>query len=96
MKFSMAKEEKTKQDITGNFITQNEVDQLLKIDDLINDDGKKEDKSLITEIKDAILNSGKLRLTGWISLRKKLSEIEELVPHIDLIIKLIKQQKQPS
>jgi len=54
---------------------------------------KKDDKSLVSELKKAILDSGKLELEQWFSLREQLQEIEELIPHIDLIIKLKKEDK---
>jgi hypothetical protein len=69
-----------------NLLSQDEVNELLTINGFISD--KKEQKNLIDEIKDAILDSGKLELTAWRSLRARLREIEELIPHIDLIIQL--------
>lgn len=75
-------------------VSQNEIDELLAIADFIEQKDKKEDKhSLIEEIKSAILDSGKLSLNEWNALRRKLHEIESLIPHIDLIIRL-KEQKQ--
>ena len=38
-------------------------------------------------------NSGKLKLKEWHTLRRKLQEIEELIPHIDLIIRLKEQRE---
>ena len=67
-------------------ISQEELDNLLHINELIGTD--REQRSLIDELKKAILDSGKLQLSEWKSLRKKLSEIEQLIPHIDLIISL--------
>lgn len=52
-----------------------------------------ESHTLINEIKEAILDSGKLKLEQWETLRQHIKEIEELIPHIDLIIKL-KKAKQ--
>jgi len=69
-----------------NLLTQKEINELLEIGNLI--DEKQERKSLVDEIKYALLNSGKLTLKDWKSLRNKLKEIEELIPHIDMIIKL--------
>jgi len=75
-------------------ISQNEIDELLTIADFIDSkDENKSDHSLVEEIKSAILDSGKLSLREWSALRKKLLEIEELIPHIDLIIRL-KDQKR--
>ncbi len=72
-------------------ISQDEINDLLTIGGFISDG--KDDKSLIYEIKNAILDSGKLSLREWRSLRARLKEIEKLVPHIDLIIELKEKQK---
>ncbi|GEM_PF-846974 len=69
-----------------NLLSQDEVDDLLTINGFISEQSIK--RSLIDEIKDAILDSGKLRLLEWKSLRARLKEIERLIPHIDLIIEL--------
>jgi len=69
-----------------NLLTQSEVDRLLKISEFIEEE--KKDKNLVAEIRDAILDSGKLSLSDWRKLRTKLREIERLIPHIDLIIEL--------
>lgn len=69
-----------------NLLTQKEINDLLAINNLISDENK--NKSLVDEIKYALLNSGQLTLKDWKSLRYKLKEIEELIPHIDMIIKL--------
>jgi hypothetical protein len=69
-----------------NLISQEEINELLTINGFIRDG--KEQKSLIDQIKDAILDSGKLQLSEWKSLRNRLKEIERLIPHIDLIIEL--------
>ena len=66
-------------------ISQVDIDNLLKINDLIESDTN---DSLLHELKQAILDSGKLDLRQWRELRKQLHEIEELIPHIDLIIRL--------
>ncbi len=66
-------------------ISQAELDNLLCINDFIQDDGK---NSLVNELKRAILDSGQLELAQWLSLREQLQEVETLIPHIDLIIKL--------
>lgn len=76
----------TKKEESLNLLSQDEVNELLTIGGFISKD--KSHKSLIDEIKDAILDSGRLELAQWKSLRAKLREIEELVPHIDLIIQL--------
>lgn len=69
-------------------ITQAELDKLLHINEFI---GQSDQDSLVSELKQAILDSGKLELAQWQSLRDHIKEIEELVPHIELIIKLKSQ-----
>lgn len=66
-------------------ISQADLDELLHINEFIE---QKENDSLVAELKQAILDSGKLELEQWEALRDHLREIEELIPHIDLIIKL--------
>ena len=68
-----------------NIISQADLDSLLHITDFLD---QKKDESLIGEIKKAILDSGKLELRQWQALRSQIREIEDLIPHIDLIIKL--------
>jgi len=76
-----------------NLVSQAEVDELLNIHDLI--EGKRESqRSLIDEIKEAILDSGKLTVEEWRSLRDRIREIETLIPHMDLIIKLKEAQER--
>ena len=70
-------------------ISQDDLDTLLHINEFIERD---ENDSLVCELKHAILDSGKLSLAQWKSLRAHLQEIEELIPHIDLIIKLKKER----
>ncbi|NQZ07196.1 MAG: hypothetical protein HRT35_08540 [Algicola sp.] len=70
-------------------ISQDDLDTLLHINEFIDQD---ENDSLVCELKHAILDSGKLSLGQWQSLRTHLQEIEELIPHIDLIIKLKKER----
>ena len=70
-----------------NLLSQEEINELLTINGFIREK-KPAEKTLIDEIKDAILDSGKLELREWRSLRDRLREIEELIPHIDLIIEL--------
>ncbi len=66
-------------------ISQADLDQLLHINEFI---GQNDKNSLVSELKQAILDSGKLEIEQWQSLREHIKEIEELIPHIDLIIKL--------
>ncbi|MGL1957364.1 MAG: hypothetical protein OCD00_08625 [Colwellia sp.] len=73
----------------NEIISQAEIDNLLHINELIEAQGE---NSLIDELKQAILDSGKLELAQWQSLREHLHEIEQLIPHIDLIIKLKKEK----
>ena len=72
-----------------NLISQDDLDSLLRINEFIETD---DENSLVEELKQAILDSGKLELRQWQSLREHISEIEELIPHIDLIIKLKKDK----
>lgn len=71
---------------SNNLLSQDEINDLLTINGFISEG--KEQKSLIDEIRSAILDSGKLQLAEWKSLRTRLKEIEKLIPHIDLIIEL--------
>jgi hypothetical protein len=75
-------------------LSQEEVDRLLSISGFIGDAATSDGKSLIDEIKGAILDSGKLSLDEWMGLRDRLKEIERLVPHIDLIIELKQKLKK--
>jgi len=77
-----------------NLISQEEIDELLAIHDLISSGEKPESKSLIGEIKDAILDSARLTLDQWRSLRQRIKEIELLIPHMDLIIQLKEAQER--
>ena len=74
---------------TDELISQEEIDKLLRIDEFIHQNGQ---QSLLSELKKAILDSGKLKLQQWQLLRDQLAEIEELIPHIDLIIKLMNER----
>lgn len=74
-------------------LSQLEVDQLLKISELLEE---RKESNLIDEIKDAILDSGKLSLPDWRRLRNRLKEIERLIPHIDLIIELKGKSGSPD
>ena len=74
---------------TDDLISQDDIDSLFRINEFIEPD---DENSLVEELKQAILNSGKLELDQWQSLRDHLYEIEQLIPHIDLIIKLKKEK----
>lgn len=74
---------------TDEIISQADIDNLFRINEFIEPD---DEHSLVEELKRAILDSGKLELDQWQSLREHLGEIEALIPHIDLIIKLKKGQ----
>jgi hypothetical protein len=67
---------------------QDELDQLLRAGGLLEEGRDGGQRSLIDELNDAILDSGRLSLKEWRALRARLKEIERLVPHIDLIIEL--------
>ncbi len=75
-------------------LSQEEIDRLLSISGFIGDGSQTDRKSLIDEIKDAILNSGTLSLDEWMGLRDRLKEIERLIPTIDLIIELKQKLKK--
>ncbi len=79
-----------------NLITQNEIDELFKIHELIADQEEEKSLSLVEEIKGAILDSGKLTLKEWKSLRERIREIEVLIPAIDMIISLKDPRKIPK
>lgn len=66
-------------------LSQADLDDLLCINEFIE---QQDEKSLVSELKMAILDSGKLELAQWQQLRNQIREIEQLIPHIDLIIKL--------
>jgi len=70
-------------------ISQTDLDSLLRINEFIRDE---DENSLVAELKRAILDSGKLELGQWESLRDHIREIEGFVPHIDLIIELKKEE----
>lgn len=79
-------------EVLPEVLSQEQIDQLLAIQDFIRQE-EGERKSLIDEIKDAILDSGKLSLGDWVMLRERLTEIERLIPHIDLVIRLKQDRK---
>ena len=68
-------------------LDQGELDLLLRMNGLL-DESTSDRRSLVDEIKIAILDSGKLNLREWRSLRERLAEIELLIPTIDTIIRL--------
>jgi hypothetical protein len=72
-------------------ISQSDLDRLLHINEFIE---QHDNNSLVSELKHAILDSGKLELEQWQILRDHIREIEILIPHIDLIIKLIKENRK--
>jgi len=72
-------------------ISQADLDNLLRINEFIE---QHDENSLVSELKRAILDSGKLETSQWEALRGHIREIEELIPHIDLIIKLKKETKK--
>jgi len=87
----------TATDIKEKLVSQDEIDEMLRIHEIIRHDderGGPSAPSLLDEIKGAILDSGKLTLDEWKSLRRKIKEIEELIPHMDVIIRLKEQQER--
>lgn len=76
-----------------NTLDQSELDQLLLLNGFLTDEQDEDRKpSLIDEIRNAILDSGKLSLPEWRALRNRLKDIEQLIPTIDLIIELRSQR----
>lgn len=73
----------------SEIISQDELNNLLQLNEFIEN---QKNHALVSEIKKAILDSGKLQLGQWESLRAHIREVEELIPHIDLIIKLKKEK----
>lgn len=71
----------------SNLLSQADIDELIQIQDFLGSK-KSATRSMITEIRSAILDSGRLRLDEWRGLRNGLRELEELIPVIDMIIKL--------
>jgi len=76
--------------VENPILSQADLDSLLRINEFID---QHDENSLVSELKRAILDSGKLELGQWEVLRDHINEIEELIPHIDLIIKLKKEAK---
>ena len=68
-------------------VTQDALDELMRIDAFIRETNDTQ-ASLLHDIESAILDSGRLTLAEWKALRESLRAIEELVPHIDLIVRL--------
>ncbi len=81
-------------EVTTALVTQDEINEMLRIHEIIDANDETEGLSLIDDIKGAILDSGKLTLDEWKSLRQRISEIEELIPHMDVIIRLKEQQER--
>ncbi len=72
-------------ELPTGFISQEDMDSLLT--GFVAEDSEG-NENLIDEIHGAILDSGKLSLMQWVKLRERLREIEEIIPTIDIIIKL--------
>lgn len=81
---------------SSDLIRQSDLDDLLRINGFLADEGKGSGRNLIDELQEAILDSGKLSLPQWRDLRDRLREIERLIPHIDLIIQLRERRKATS
>ena len=73
--------------MTGDILSQDQLDNLVHLNDFINS-RKGATRQLIREIRSAILDSAQLSLDGWKTLRKGLAEIEDVLPVIDMIIRL--------
>jgi hypothetical protein len=71
-------------------LSQDQIDELMQLSEFIGSK-KGATRQLIREMRSAILDSGKLSLGEWKGLRNGLREIEELLPVIDMIIKLKEQ-----
>ena len=61
--------------VEKEILSQADLDSLLHINEFIE---QKKSDSLVSEIKQAILDSGKLELKQWQALREHIAEIEEL------------------
>jgi len=77
-------------EVEKSILSKADLDSLLRINEFID---QHDENSLVSELKRAILDSGQLELGQWEVLRDHIHEIEELIPHIDLIIKLKKENK---
>jgi len=73
--------------MTEEVVSQDQIDNLLQLSEFIGTK-KGATRKLIKEMRAAILDSGKLSVDEWRVLRKGLAEIEELLPVIDMIIRL--------
>jgi hypothetical protein len=72
-------------------LSQDQIDELMQLSEFISSK-KGATRQLIREMRSAILDSGKLSLGEWRGLRNSLREIEELLPVIEMIIKLKEQE----
>lgn len=70
-----------------DLLSQDQIDNLIQLNEFISQK-KGATRQLIKEMRAAILDSGKLEIDQWRVLRKGLHEIEELLPVIDVIIRL--------
>jgi hypothetical protein len=68
-------------------LTQDQINELIHLNEFIKSK-KGATRAFIREMRSAILDSGKLQLEEWRTLRSSLREIEELIPVMDMIIKL--------
>lgn len=84
-----AKEKLIESDIApvGGALDQSDIEELFKLSEFIQS-RKDKNNSLLQEIKRCILDSGKLSGLEWEQLRDNLRDIEQMIPTIDLIIKL--------
>lgn len=71
----------------GDVVSQEQLDTLIQLSEFIGTK-KGATRQLIREMRSAILDSGRLSLEEWRSLRAGLKEIEELLPVMDIIIRL--------
>jgi hypothetical protein len=79
-----------------NPLNQSELDHLLALNGFLNDHQGANKGSLIDELEDAVLDSGRLTISEWVALRDRLKAIERLIPHIDLIIQLKGQRRRSA
>jgi len=73
--------------MTGDILSQDDIDHLIHLDEFINSK-KGATRQLIREMRSVILDSGKLSLEQWRVLREGMTQIEELLPVMDMIIRL--------
>lgn len=74
-------------------LSQDQIDEMMQLSEFISSK-KGATRQLIREMRSAILDSGKLSLGEWRGLRNGLREIEELLPVMDMIIKLKEQDNR--